>query len=271
MSQTLTRFKDKVVLVTGGSSGIGYAAAVAFAREGAQVIVAGRHSERGTHAVEDIVVNSGGEAVFFQADVSRAEDVRNLLHETVRRYGRLDCAFNNAAVVSPSELMRTADLAEEQIDFSIANNMKSVWLCMQAEIHQMLAQRPAGGAIVNTSSVNALGGAPLGSIYSASKAAVLSLTKSAALEYAKDGIRINALVAGAIRTPMLEDAMERLGAGNPVSREMIESRYTSLIPLGRIGAPEEAAEAVLWLCSDAASYMTGNSLILDGGLTAAVR
>jgi NAD(P)-dependent dehydrogenase (short-subunit alcohol dehydrogenase family) len=150
-------------------------------------------------------------------------------------------------------------------------NLKSVWLCMQHEIRQMLSQEPRGGAIVNTSSVNGLGGAAFGCLYSAAKAGVLGLTKSAALEYSRENIRVNALVAGAFRTPMLEQAFELFSKGDPAAREKIEQRYKDFTAAGRIGNPEEAAEAVLWLCSDAASYVTGNSLIVDGGLTAPFR
>lgn len=174
-----------------------------------------------------IIRREGGEAHFVQADVSRADDVEQLVAHTVLRYGRLDAAFNNAATEDGAFAL-TADFTEEQFERSISVNLKSVWLCMKQEIRQMLAQEGAGGAIVNTSSVNGLGGASGGSLYSAAKAGVLALTKSAAQEYAARGIRV-------------------------------------------IGQPEEAAAAVVWLCSDAASYVTGHSMIVDGGMTASTR
>jgi NAD(P)-dependent dehydrogenase (short-subunit alcohol dehydrogenase family) len=213
---------------------------------------------------------AGGTAAFVPTDVSRDEQVRVLIEKTVAAYGRLDCAFNNAASVEEPFAM-TADFSEDQFDRSIALNLKSVWLCMRWEIRQMLAQEPPGGVIVNTSSVNGLGGVPQASFYAAAKAGVLGLTKSAALEYARTGIRVNALVAGGFATPMLEGVLERVSGGNADARHAIVKAYEDRIALGRIGRPEEAAEAVLWLCSGAASYVTGHSMIVDGGWTAATR
>ena len=264
------RFTGKTALVTGGSSGIGRAAAVAFAREGAEVVIAARGVERGRSVVEEIESN-GGTALFVATDVARGDQVEALFEETRRRFGRLNCAFNNAASVPLSELVRTGELSEEQVDSSLATNLKSVWLCMREELGLMLKQEPAGGAIVNASSINGLGGARNGSLYSAAKAGILAFTKAAALEYARDGIRVNALVAGAFRTPMFEQAVDFFAGGNHELRELIEQRYSSFTALNRIGTPEEAAEAVLWLCSDSSSYVTGSSLIVDGGWTAAMR
>ncbi len=264
------RFANKVVLITGGSSGIGRAAALGFAREGARVVIAARGVERGQNVLCEIALE-GGTAVFIPTDVSRADQVKQLFEQAIEDFGRLDCAFNNAAAVATSHLAATAELTEEQFDESIAVNLKSVWLCMKEEIQIMLSQSPRGGAIVNTSSVNGLGGSRSNSFYSAAKAGVLGLTKSAALEYASSNIRVNALAAGAFRTPMLEGLMDFLAAGDVAKREHIENRFNSLIALGRIGEPEEAAQAVLWLCSDAASYVTGNTMIVDGGLTSLFR
>jgi NAD(P)-dependent dehydrogenase (short-subunit alcohol dehydrogenase family) len=265
----MERLQDKVALVTGGSSGIGRAAALAFARAGARVLFTARGSERGYQVLREIHA-AGGIATFVRADVSDNEQVHALIEKTVKEYGRLDCAFNNAASIEePFEM--TADFSEEQFDRSITLNLKSIWLCMRQEIRQMLSQTPPGGAIVNTSSVNGLGGAPQASLYAAAKAAVLALTKSAALEYAGRGIRINALVAGAFKTPMLEGVFDRVSGGNSEARQAIVSKYEERVALGRIGLPEEAAEAALWLCSEAASYVTGHSMIVDGGLTASVR
>jgi NAD(P)-dependent dehydrogenase (short-subunit alcohol dehydrogenase family) len=193
-----------------------------------------------------------------------------LLGETIAAYGRLDAAFNNAATTDGA-FARTADFTDGQFDRSLTANLKSVWLCMKYEIRQMLAQSPGGGAIVNTSSVNALGGAAGGALYSAAKAGVLALTKSAAREYATGGIRVNALVAGAFRTPMLERALEFAGGGTAEGKVAAEEQYAALTAMHRIGRPEEAAAAAVWLCSDAASYVTGHSMIVDGGMTAATR
>lgn len=265
----MEQMKGRVALVTGGSSGIGRAASLAFARRGARVVLASRGAERGVE-VEREIRAAGGTATFVQADVSRGDEVEALVEKTVAEYGRLDYAFNNAASIEEPFAM-TADLTEEQFDRSVALNLRSVWLCMKAEIRRMLAQEPAGGAVVNTSSVNGLGGVPQGSLYAASKAGVLALTKSAALEYARSGIRVNALVAGAFQTPMLEGVIERVSGGSPEAKQSIVKRYEGLVALGRIGRPEEAAEVVVWLCSDAASYITGHSMIVDGGWTAATR
>jgi len=261
--------QDKVVLVTGGSSGIGRAAALLCAQRGAKVVIAARGAERGRAVVREIE-SAGGAARFVRADVSDPEQVRLLVEETVAAFGRLDCAFNNAAAVEEPFAL-TADFTEAQFDRSLAVNLKSVWLCMREEIRHMLAQTPPGGSIVNTSSVNGLGGVPQAALYAAAKAGVIALTKSAALEYSRQGIRVNALVAGAFQTPMLDEAMNRMTGGDPAAKEAVAKRYAEFIATGRIGRPEEAAEAAVWLCSDAASYVTGHSLIVDGGLTASMR
>ncbi len=261
--------RGKVALVTGGSSGIGRATAHVFAREGAKVVIAARGAHRGNKVVEDIRAG-GGEAMFFPADVSKAAEVEALVTRTVERYGRLDCAVNNAAgymgAFSP-----IAAFSEQEFDETIAVDLKGVWLGLKFEIRQMLSQNPPGGAIVNTSSVNGLGGVPTGSLYAAAKAGVLALTKSAALEYSRQGIRVNALVAGAFDTPMLNWSMDKASGGNPETRGKLEESYKGMIAAGRIGRPEEAAEAIVWLCSDAASYVTGHSMIVDGGLSAPFR
>ena len=261
--------KDKVALITGGSSGIGRAAALLFARQRARVVITARGEERGTNVVREIEA-AGGTALFVPGDVSQASHVASVVERAVAAFGRLDYALNNAAALE-EPFAPTADFTEEQFDRSIALNLKSVWLCMRQEIRQMLGQQPAGGAIVNTSSINGLGGVPRAAFYAAAKAGVIALTKSAALEYASQGIRVNALVAGAFQTPMLEAGIERFSGGNPEVKEQIGKHYNQAVPLGRIGRPEEAAEAVLWLCSDRASYVTGHSMIVDGGWSAPMR
>jgi NAD(P)-dependent dehydrogenase (short-subunit alcohol dehydrogenase family) len=195
--------------------------------------------------------------------------VAALLQATLQAFGRLDCAFNNAGTLGDPGL--TADLEEAQFDHMLAVNLKSVWIAMKYEIQHMLRQEPPGGAIVNTTSVNGLGGAPGASLYAAAKAGVLGLTKSAAMEYADQGIRVNALAAGSFRTPMLEAAMDHYAGGDPQALEEVQEAYRQQIPLGRIGRPEEAAQAAMWLCSEAASYVTGHTLIVDGGMSAAMR
>ena len=264
----MARFEQKVALVTGGSSGIGRATALAFAREGASVVVAARGTEQGEEVAHEISV-SGGEAVFVRADMGRSENVAALVARTVEVYGHVDCAVNNAA--TEGRLAPLADYEEDDFDASVAVNLKGVWLCMKHEIRQMLSQQPPGGAIVNTSSVNGLGGGALGSIYSATKAGVLALTKSAAQEYGAAGIRVNALAAGGFDTRMLAHSLEMTSEIVGMPADAIKASFLGMVPLGRIGRPEEAAAAILWLCSDEAAYVTGHSMIVDGGATAWAR
>lgn len=245
----------KVALVTGGSSGIGRASARAFAREGAKVVVADVATEGGEETVR-LIAEAGGEARFLAADVSRPEDVARLVEHAVETYGRLDCAHNNAGIEGALGVP-FHEYPEEMWDRLLMVNLKGVWLCLRAEIVQMLQQ--GGGAIVNTSSVWGLvgGGGPA---YVASKHGVVGLTKTAALEYAARGIRINAVCPGAIRTPMLERVFEQ----SPET----EARFVELEPIGRLGTPEEVAAAVVWLCSDAASFVTGLAMPVDGAFVA---
>ena len=266
--EQMERLKGKVALVTGGTSGIGQAAALAFAREGASVVIAARRTAPGEELVRQIE-QTGGRAFFVRTDVSRAEEVENLLDRVVEKFGRLDCAFNNAATIANFSF--TADITEEEFDREVSLNLKSVWLCLKYEINQMLNQPLPGGALVNASSVNGLGGTPGAALYSLSKSGILALTKSAALEYASKNIRVNALVPGAFNTPMLQGVISTFADRNKLDEAAVENFYKERIPQGRIGLPEEAAEAAVWLCSDAASYVTGHSMIVDGGMSAAYR
>src|SRR5918993_4630705 len=212
----MTSIDGKVVLVTGGSSGIGRAAVRAFAEAGARVVLAARRVKPGEELASDIR-DRGGLAHFVAADVAQPADVQRMIAEAVHTFGRIDAAFNNAATTEGAFAL-TADFEEPQFDAAIRFNLKSVWLCMKFELRQMLAQSPPGGVIVNTSSVNGLGGAPGGALYSAAKAGVLALTKSAAQEYGTRGIRVNALVAGAFRPPMLERVFDAAGGGTAEGR-----------------------------------------------------
>lgn len=251
------RFEGKIAIVTGGTSGIGRATAMAFAREGATVVFAGRDRTRG----EQVAAAIGNRALFVQADVADEADVVRLVDSAFDRFKRVDCAVNCAAEVGPSRL--TADYSAAEFDRITAVNLKGIWLSMKHEIAAMTKQRPRGGAIVNVSSVNGLGGVPGSSLYAMTKAGILGLTKSAALEVAAQSIRINALVPGGVLTPMLLAALE--GAG------VTEEQASAMVPMGRIARPDELAEAALWLCSGESSYVTGHSLIVDGGLTAPYR
>ena len=244
-------FDGRVALVTGGGSGIGRAAALAFAREDALVVVADI-SDTGGESTAQMIKDTGGEGFFVKADVSQAADVERLVKRAVEVYGRLDLAFNNAGIGGNHGL--TADWPETEWDRIIATNLKSVWLCMKFEILQMLKQQ--GGRIVNTAAAVVLKPMPGSCAYGAAKAGIVQMTKTAALEYAGSGIRINAIAPGGTRTPMIEELL----AKRPKTDK-------SPYPIGRIAEPEEIAEAVLWLCSDAASFVVGSLLTIDGGLS----
>jgi NAD(P)-dependent dehydrogenase (short-subunit alcohol dehydrogenase family) len=260
---------NKVALITGGNSGIGRATAILFAQQGASVVIAARDPERGEKVAAEIRT-AGGQATFVATNVAKSADVENMVAKTVALYGRLDYAVNNAAAYAGAFSL-TADFTEEEFDLTMAVNLKGVWLGMKYQIRQMLSQIPPGGAIVNTSSINGLGGAPLASLYSAAKAGILGLSKSAAMEYGLKGIRINALVAGAFDTPMLNKSIDNASGNNPEARTKTIEGFKAMVAAGRIGNPSEAAQAIVWLCSEAASYVTGHSMIVDGGLSARFR
>jgi NAD(P)-dependent dehydrogenase (short-subunit alcohol dehydrogenase family) len=249
------RLAGKIALVTGGASGIGRATALTFAREDAQVIVADRSVDGGEETVQ-MVKAAGREALFVKTDVSQATEVEGLIKQAVATYGRLDCAFNNAGI--EGVWVQTADCTEENWDRTLTINLKGVWLCLKYEIPQMLTQ--GGGAIVNNASLAGLVGAATLPAYVASKHGVVGLTKTAALEYAKAGIRVNAVCPGIIRTPM----GDRVIQAYPQTADAMLAQE----PIGRWGTPEEVAEAVVWLCSDAASFVTGHAMAVDGGWVA---
>ncbi len=250
------QLEGKVALVTGGGSGIGRASALAFARDGAKVVIADIDVGGGEATVQ-MIKEGGGEAALVHADVSKAAQVQGMVDRIVGLYGRLDCAFNNAGISTETNAW-TADCSEEDWDRVIGINLKGVWLCMKSEIPQMLKQ--GGGAIVNTASVAGLVGIRSRSAYVASKHAVVGLTKSAALEYAESGIRVNAVCPGYTRTPLVQSVIDH----DPEH----ETRAVARQPLGRLGRPEEIAAAVVWLSSDAASFVTGHTMLVDGGFVA---
>jgi NAD(P)-dependent dehydrogenase (short-subunit alcohol dehydrogenase family) len=251
----MSEWTDKVALVTGGTSGIGRAASLLFAKQGARVVVAGRREEEGKVTV-DLIRRAGGEGLFVKTDVSRLSDVRELVEKTVAAFGGLDCAFNNAG--TEGHWASILEQTEEDWDSTIDINLKGTWLCLKFEMQQMFKQgRP--GAIVNNSSIAGFIGSRGTATYSASKHGVLGLTKAAALEGAKMGIRVNAVCPAVIETDMAERLF-----GEPEARRVSLGFH----PIGRFGTAHEVAEAVLWMCSSAAGFMTGQSLVLDGGFLA---
>jgi NAD(P)-dependent dehydrogenase (short-subunit alcohol dehydrogenase family) len=251
------QLSNKIALITGGGSGLGRAAALAFAREGAKLVVADLNVAGGQETVR-LITEVGGQAISVRADVSQAAEVEAMVRQAVEAFGRLDCAFNCAGIVGSTGVL-TTDYSEEVWDEVIRINLKGVWLCMKYEIAQMLKQ--GGGAIVNAASVAGLVGSRLtGVAYVASKHGVVGLTRTVALEYAQRGIRINAVCPGWTRTPMTE----AVTGGDRPAEQAIAEKY----PMGRVGVPEDVAEAVVWLSSDAASFTTGHLLTVDGGFVA---
>lgn len=256
-------FKGKVALVTGGTEGIGLATAKAFVAAGAKVMIVGRDVARGQKAIAelDAVKGNAGDAHFSSVDVADPAQVAGMIAECIEKFDRLDCAVNNAAASFP--LVHTAEIPLESVDRSIAVDLRGAWLCMKHEIDVML--KNGGGAIVNVSSVNGFASSANAAMYSATKHGMNGLTTAAAREYMSKGIRINSVCPGAIETPRRQRRLEGF------TPEQVEAHYADLaerIPAGRVGRAEEVAAGILWLCSDASSYVVGHHLVIDGGLSA---
>ena len=252
MSKT---FEGKVALVTGGNFGIGRSTAVAFAKLGASVVVVDYITDKDNATIQ--LLNSlDAESLFIQCDVSNASQVNSMVEQLIARFGRLDYAFNNAGIEGLRG--KTHECTEENWDKTVNVNLKGIWLCMKNEIPHMLNQKK--GVIINCSSVAGLGGYAGLPSYAASKHGVVGLTKSAALEYAGQGIRVNAICPGVIHTPMIDRITGK--------DKSVENQYAAMEPIGRMGRPEEVAETVVWLCSDAASFITGIAMPVDGGYSA---
>lgn len=248
------RFEGKVALITGGTSGIGKAAALEFAAEGARVVIAGRRANLASRIVDSIQAR-GGEASFVEADVGCADAVDSMMRAVLDRYGKIDCAFNNAGIGGENRPL--AEQSRRSWDDVIRINLTGVWMCMKHEIEAML--QAGGGAIVNTASVFGHVGAPFGiSPYVASKHGVLGLTRAAAVEYASHQIRVNAVCPGFTYTAMTQTALE-------TRAERFNAQVQKKVPLGRVAQPAEVARAVLWLCSEEASFVTGAAMNVDGG------
>jgi len=244
---------QKVAIITGGSSGIGKATAVALAKEGIRIVIAARRANESEETLQ-LVKKAGSDGIFVKTDVANENDVKSLVEKTIKTYGRLDYAFNNAGIEGePASLV---DQTSTVFDSVMNINVKGVWLSMKYEIPQML--KNGGGSIVNMSSAAGVIGFAQMAIYVASKHAVLGLTKSAALEYAKSGIRINAVAPGAIETDMLQRTVD--------ANSQLREQFNAMTPIGHIGKPEEIANAVAWLLSDKASFVTGHTLLVDGGV-----
>ncbi|PDW01957.1 SDR family oxidoreductase [Candidatus Viridilinea mediisalina] len=248
----MAQFMSKVALVTGGASGIGRATVLAFAQHGAKVVVADMDEAGGNETVA-LARAANTDALFVRTDVSQAAQVQALIAAAVEQFGRIDFALNNAGIAGNQALL--ADYPEESWDRVIDINLKGVWLCMKYELQQMLKQ--GGGVIVNTSSTAGQSGSRGVAAYVASKHGVVGLTKAAALEYARKNIRVNAILPGTIHTPLIDTFT---GGDDRIMQQFVEAE-----PIGRLGRPEEAANAVIWLCSDGASFVTGATLAVDGG------
>lgn len=248
-----TAFTNKVAIVTGGSFGIGRATALAFSKKGAKVVIADWAEDNETL---NLIKDAGGEAIFVKCDVSKASDVKAMVEKAISAFGRLDYAFNNAGIEGVTAPVQ--DCSEENWDKTIGVNLKGIWLCMKYEIPEILKQ--GKGVIVNCASIAGLVGYSGLPAYAASKHGVIGLTKTSALECAKLGIRVNAVCPGAIKTPMIDRLTGK--------KKEVEQQYAAMEPIGRLGQPEEVANAVTWMCSDEASFITGHAMAVDGGWTA---
>ena len=246
--------ENKVALVTGGTSGIGRATAIAFGAAGAKVVFSGRREAEGEKTAK-LIHETDAECLYVHSDASNEEEIKALVQKTIETYGRLDCAFNNAGINSPIKPLHEQSI--EDFDKLMAINLRGLFLCMKYEIEQMLSQ--GFGVIVNNSSIGGFVGFPGNSPYIASKHAVMGLTRSAALDYAKQGIRINAVNPSTIATETFDRGLNQ--------RSVTVDVIASMVPMGRTAQPEEVAQAVVFLCSDAASYITGQPLAIDGGFT----
>jgi len=250
----MNRFEDRVALVTGGTSGIGEATALAFAAEGARVVLAGRREKEGAAVVADIR-HHGGQGTFVATDVTRDADVRALVASALKAYGRLDVAVNNAG--TEGVMRPITELDEEDWARTVDVNMKGTWLSMK---HEIPAMTERGGAIVNVATIAALAGVPGTTIYASSKAGVIAMTRAAAIEWAGKGLRVNVVSPGAVETEMFE----RFTGGD----ERAKAEFRAAHPLGRAASVAEIAESILWLASDGAAFITGHNLVIDGGYTA---
>ncbi|NNF00734.1 MAG: SDR family oxidoreductase [Pyrinomonadaceae bacterium] len=251
----MAEFDAKVAIVTGGTSGIGTATAEAFAAKGAKVTVSGRREDKGNSVVESIR-KAGGEAIFVKTDIQKSGDVKKMVEKTIDAFGRLDFAVNNAGVEQYFKPL--PEQTEDIYSMIMDTNVKGVWMSMKEEIPAML--KTGGGTVVNMSSIAGVVGMANAPIYSASKHAVIGLTKSIALEFAQQNIRVNAILPAAIETPMID----RFTQG----QEEAFKYFESLHPVGRVGKPQEVADACIWLCSEKSSFVTGSSIRVDGGFTA---
>jgi NAD(P)-dependent dehydrogenase (short-subunit alcohol dehydrogenase family) len=256
------RLKDKVALITGATSGIGQATAILFAREGAKVVIVGRNQKRGNETVK-IIKRDGGEAMFVRADVSKAVEVEKMVRAAIEKYGRLDILFNNAGIVLVHKIV---DTTEEEWDRVIDTNLKSVFLGSRCAIPEMMKQ--GGGIIINTSSVFGLIGAPRYAAYCTSKGGIILLTKAMALECAPHKIRVNCICPGSIYTSMQERELAIFSNLHERSEKQVLQSKIQKIPIGRIGKPEDIANAALYLASEQASFVTGATLVVDGGFSA---
>lgn len=257
-------FSDKTIFISGGSSGLGLASAKAFASAGARVLIASRNPKKAEAAFRGSKVDIH----YYSVDFGQPSQIKKLFQQIGTDFGRLDFALNCAAGESGIG-KAVMDFSEEEFDTTMNLNLKGLWICMKEEIRLM--QKNKGGALINVSSVNGLGGVEGGSLYAATKAAIIALSKSAALELIKAGISVHVLVPGVFDTPLLQKAMEAQTIGDAEKLSLLRQQYEQVIPAGRIGDPKEFAETVLWLCAGKAPYLCGHSLIIDGGMSSMYR